>query len=82
MNFNGTLNGSIADEDIVAKIALESLRENLRKNIRAEFEKVAQAVIDEAVDAACAAFETRLVAMKDLAMDRMAVKFSVERIKK
>ncbi|MGZ9112267.1 MAG: hypothetical protein ACXW3X_14615 [Rhodoplanes sp.] len=70
------------DAETISDVALKALREHLRQNVRAEFEKVANEVIDAAVDAACAEFETRLVAQRDMAMDRLSIRYSVERIKK
>jgi hypothetical protein len=58
------------------------LRDHIRSSVKQALSSVADSIIDEAVNDACKSFEERLSAFKDLEMDRILVKYSVERVRK
>ena len=62
-------------------LLLEALRERIHANVKEELEKIVQPVIDKFVDEACAQFEVRLMQHRDLYLDQLLIKYSVERKK-
>jgi len=71
----------IADTEFLSDIIENGLRERIRESLREEFKKIADPVIDAAVESACKEFEARVIALRDLALDQVAIRYSVKRVR-
>ena len=67
------------ETDNKAPIIASLLREHIRREVKAELQKIAEPIIDAAVEKACAEFETNVMTEMEHIFQKQYVGYVVER---